>query len=86
MRDMCDSLSLLSLPPPPPPPLYLNSPPTHVCQQGLEPLPSSEGCGPDHFMPTIAQDDNDTGLLPPHDEKGDNEEGVMTMGEGLPPQ
>ena len=87
MRDMRDSSSLLSLPPSPPPPLYLNSPPTHVRRQGLEPLPSSEGCGPGHFMPTMAQDDHDKGLLPPrHDEEGDDEEGVTTMGEGLPPQ
>ena len=30
----------------PPPPFHINLPPTHTCQQGLEPLPSLEGCGP----------------------------------------
>jgi len=86
MCDMRDALSSFLFPPPPPPPFYPNSPPTRTCQD-LEPLPSVEGCGPDNYVTRMAQDDKNKGLPPPrHDEEGDDEEGVTTTGEGLPPQ
>ena len=59
MHDMRDTLSLVFVPFS----FHLNSPPTYMHRQGLEPLPSSEGCGPDHYMTRMAQHDNDKGLM-----------------------
>jgi hypothetical protein len=55
VRDMRDALSLIFS-------FHLNSPPTHTHRQGLEPLPSSEGCGAVRYVTRMAQDDNDKGL------------------------
>jgi hypothetical protein len=46
MRDMRDALSLVFVPFSTTSTFYLNSPPTHVHRQGLEPLPSARDVGP----------------------------------------